>query len=489
MLENFAHAVEEIRRAEQKLLDVLPEGALMERAATGLARVCLRILQQRVGRTYGSRAVLLVGSGNNGGDALVAGGLLARRGVAVEAVLLSEQPYARGLALFRAAGGRVAASPADALEDADLVIDGIVGIGGRGGLRPEAVRLLQEIGPTAVIVAVDVPSGVDADTGVVAGEAVRADVTVTFGALKPGLLVDPGAAFAGDVELVDIGLELDAAAMQALRAGEVRAMWPRPSRKGDKYARGALGVVAGSPDYPGAAVLCVGGALRAGCGYVRVAAPDGVADVVRQAWPEAVVAPLTADDPVASTGQVQAWLAGPGMGTDERAAKRLRAVLDSGLPAVLDADALTVVAADPTQLKGRDAARTLLTPHAGELARLLDRDRSDVEANRLASVRTAAEQFQVSVLLKGATTLIAAPDGRTRVSASGIPELGTAGSGDVLSGICGALLAAGLPALDAGALGAWVHGAAARTASCGGPIIARDVVEALPAVLATLASD
>ncbi len=483
-----AHGVAEVRRAEQVLLDVLPDGALMERAAAGLAQTCLRILRERLGRAYGARVVLLVGSGNNGGDALVAGARLAHRGVSVEAVLLSEQPYAAGLTALCAAGGRIATDAAGVLEDADLVVDGIVGIGGRGGLRPEARRLLREIGPTATVVAVDLPSGVDADTGAVEGAAVRADVTVTFGTLKPGLLVDPGAGFAGEVQLVDIGLELGAPAMEALGADEVRTMWPWPSRDGDKYARGALGVVAGSRDYPGAAVLCVGGALRAGCGYVRVAAPDAVADVVRQAWPEAVVASLTDDDPVGSVGQVQAWLAGPGMGTDETAATRLRAVLHAGLPTVLDADALTIVAADPTLLKGRDPARTLLTPHAGELARLIDRDRSEVEANRLASVRAAAHSLQVTVLLKGATTIIAAPDDGTRVSNSGIPALGTAGSGDVLSGICGSLLAAGRSASEAGALGAWVHGVAARSASNGGPLVARDVADALPAVLALLAS-
>ena len=236
--------------------------------------------------------VLLVGSGNNGGDALVAGARLARRGVVVDAVLLSDGPYAPGLAALLGAGGRVTSDPETALGDADLVVDGIVGIGGRGGLRPEAASLLELVGPTAFVVAVDVPSGVDASTGEVDGAAVRADVTVTFGTLKPGLLVDPGASYVGRLELVDLGLgpRLGAPTVVEVDADDVRDRWPWPGRAGDKYARGALGVLAGSPAYPGAAALCVGGALRAGCGYVRVAAAPGVDDAVRRAWPEAVVA-------------------------------------------------------------------------------------------------------------------------------------------------------------------------------------------------------
>ncbi len=478
-----AHDVAEIRRAEQVLLDMLPAGTLMGRAAFGLAGVCQRLLAAHTGRVYGSRVVLLVGSGNNGGDALVAGALLARRGAAVAAVLLSPSPYAPGLDALVAAGGRVATAPQADLADADLVIDGIVGIGGRGSLRPEASDLLQWVGATAPIVAVDVPSGVDAGSGAVEGAAVRADVTVTFGTLKPGLLIDPGASYAGHVELVEIGLELGAPVVELIEAADVRSGWPWPTRDGDKYARGALGVLAGSEGYPGAAVLCVGGALRAGCGYVRVAAPAGVADQVRYAWPEAVVAPLADEDPPASVGRVQAWLAGPGMGTDDRAARRLRRVVEAGLPTVLDADALTLIAADPSVLAGRDPRQTLLTPHAGELGRLLGLDRPDVEADRLAAARAAAERLEVTVLLKGATTLVATPEGAVSVSAAGVPELATAGSGDVLSGICGALLAAGLPAPDAGALAAWVHGAAARTAARGGPLVARDVADALPSVL------
>ncbi len=481
-----AHDVAEVRRAEQELLDVLPDGGLMERAATGLATVCLRLLSERIGRAYGARVVLLAGSGNNGGDALVAGSRLARRGVVVDAVLLAAESYAPGLSALLAAGGRVAIDAESALADADLVIDGIVGIGGRGALRPEAVRLLDVIGPTALIVAVDVPSGVDAETGVVEGAVVRADVTVTFGTLKPGLLIDPGARSVGHLELIDLGLQLRAPSVVGVDEEDVRAGWPWASRPDDKYARGAVGVLAGSVDYPGAAVLCVAGAQRSGCGYVRVAAPAGVAEVVRRAWPEAVVTELEGTDPTQAVGRVQAWVVGPGIGVDDEARTRLADVLAAGLPTVLDADALTLLTHDPVLLKDRGPASTLLTPHAGELARLLGVERSEVEARRLQHVRAAAEQFGVTVLLKGATTLVADPGGTVRVSATGVPELATAGAGDVLSGICAALLASGVSAMAAGSLGAWVHGAAAAQASGGGPIAARDVADALPRVLAEL---
>ena len=483
-----AHDVAEVRRAEQQLLDVLPEGALMERAATGLATVCLRLLAARAGLVYGSRVVLLVGSGNNGGDALVAGARLARRGVVVDAVLLSDRPYAPGLAALLGAGGRVTTEPEAALSDADLVLDGIVGIGGRGALRPEAVALLDLVGPTAVIVAVDVPSGVDASTGQVEGAAVRADVTVTFGTLKPGLLVDPGASYVGRLELIDLGLgpRLGPPTVIGVDADDVRDQWPWAGRSGDKYARGALGVLAGSSAYPGAAALCVAGALRAGCGYVRVAAAPGVDEVVRRAWPEAVVATLDGSDPTAAVGRVQAWAVGPGLGVDAVARDQLVAVLAADLPTVLDADAVTLVSQQRALLAIRPPGTTVLTPHAGELARLLGVEREVVEARRLEHACAAAAELGVTVLLKGATTVVASPDGPVLVSATGPAELATAGAGDVLAGVCGALLAAGLPAPEAASLAAWVHGAAARECSGGGPLVAGDVAAALPRTLAAV---
>jgi hydroxyethylthiazole kinase-like uncharacterized protein yjeF len=359
----------------------------------------------------------------------------------------------------------------DALAGADLIIDGIVGIGGRGGLREPAPSVVSQLPTTAPVVAVDLPSGVDATTGQVDGPAVRADVTVTFGALKPGLLVDPAAEHAGRVVLVDIGLDpyLQRPDVEALQTADVAALAPEPDRGADKYRRGVVGILAGSARYPGAAALTTGAALHGGAGYVRVAAGPGVADVVRRAWPEAVVEAGEDDGDPTAIGRVQAWATGPGVGTDDAARDRLAKVLAADLPTVLDADALTLVAQNPPLLSGRSAP-TLLTPHAGELARLLAVDRAVVEARRLEHVRRAAERYSATVLLKGSTTLVATPGRPTRVNPTGSPWLATAGSGDVLTGLTGSLLAAGLDPHDAGSVAAWLHGLAARLASAGGPI-------------------
>src|SRR5450631_511107 len=230
----FAHDVAAVRAAETASMAGLPAGTLMERASFGLAATCAQLLD----RVYGSRVVLLVGSGDNGGDALYAGAVLARRGAVVEAVLLGSTAHVGGLAALRQAGGRV--GDRAAVLRADLVLDGIVGIGGSGALRPDAASLVDDIPAATTVVAVDVPSGVDADTGVVSGAAVRAHVTVTFGTWKPGLLVDPGAEHAGVVELVDIrlGPYLPTATVSALQALDVAQVLPTPTAESDKYRRG-----------------------------------------------------------------------------------------------------------------------------------------------------------------------------------------------------------------------------------------------------------
>lgn len=452
-----AYAGAEIRDAEQTLLDRLPDGALMQRAAAGLSSVCARLL----GRVYGSGVLLLVGSGDNGGDALFAGARLAARGARVDALLLADRAHEQGLDALRRAGGGVVQ---EATGEPDLVIDGILGLGGRGGLRDRAATVVAHLPPGVPVVAVDVPSGVDASTGEVTGPAVRADVTVTFGALKPGLLVDPGAEHAGVVELVDIGLDLPAAAVEVLQAQDVARLLPRADRESDKYRRGVVGVAAGSQEYTGAAVLCVGGAVRGGAGMVRYVGRDAPAALVRARWPEVVVGP----------GRVQAWAVGSGGGGD--AAARLERAVADGVPVVVDADAL--VAVEGSRSSG---TALLLTPHAGELARLVGADREDVEARRLHHALAAARKLGAVVLLKGSTTVVARPDGRVRVNPTGTPALATAGSGDVLAGLCGALLAGGLDPFDAGSVAAWLHGLAGRLAAEGGaPVSASDVVDALP---------
>ncbi|GGS64608.1 NAD(P)H-hydrate dehydratase [Streptomyces cinerochromogenes] len=469
-----AYSVETVRAAERALMARLPEGALMQRAAAGLAAACSDLL----GRVYGSRVVLLVGSGDNGGDALYAGARLARRGAGVTAVLLTPgRAHGGGLAALRRAGGAVV--PADAagpvgelLPRADLVVDGIVGIGGKGGLRPDAERLAGVVARSrAAVVAVDLPSGVDADTGEVRGAALRADLTVTFGTYKPGLLVDPAREYAGVVRLVDIGLEPPPAdaVLEALQHADVDRLLPVPTGESDKYRRGVVGIAAGSARYPGAAVLAVSGALRGGAGAVRYVGPAGEAVIAR--FPETLVS----DAGPARAGRVQAWVVGPGAGDD---AATVAEVLEADVPVLLDADGLRLAERDAVR---RRTAPTLMTPHAGEAAALLGVRREEVEGARLAAVRELAAVYRATVLLKGSTTLVADfSGGPVRANATGTPWLATAGSGDVLSGLAGSLLAAGLGAVDAGSAAAYLHGLAGRFAAEGAPAGAHDVASHIP---------
>jgi ADP-dependent NAD(P)H-hydrate dehydratase / NAD(P)H-hydrate epimerase len=459
-----AHTVQQVRAAEAALMAGLPEGTLMQRAAAGLASVCAELL----GTVYGARVTVVAGAGDNGGDALFAGARLARRGARVDALLLApEKAHPAGLAALRAAGGSVdrgSVRMASGRHEVDLLLDGIVGIGGRPGLRAPAAELLDSL-TADLTVAVDVPSGIDVDAGETPAAHVHADVTVTFGTHKVGLLVDPAAQAAGSVHLVDIGLELPPAEVEALQYADVAALLPVPPHHAQKYTRGVVGVAAGSPQFTGAAVLAVAGALAGPCGMVRYDGPDSVAGLVRSAHPEVVVGP----------GRVQAWVVGSGGGGDVGTA--LKRVREDGVPLVVDADALTHL----TQPVGLPA---LLTPHAGELARMLDVPRADVEAAPLRHVREAARRYHATVLLKGARTLVADPAGRVRANATGTSWLATAGAGDVLAGLCGALLAAGLTPLDAGSVAAWLHGSAATLASAGGPVTAAQVAAAVPRALA-----
>ncbi|MEU3304718.1 NAD(P)H-hydrate dehydratase [Streptomyces sp. NPDC006678] len=465
-----AYSVETVRAAEAELMARVPEGALMQRAAAGLAAAVAGLLP----RVYGARVVLLVGSGDNGGDALYAGARLARRGAAVAAVLLApDRAHRQGLAAYRKAGGQVAEDPFAVLAVADVVLDGITGIGGHGGLRPDAVPVARAArGSNAMVVAVDLPSGIEADTGEVTGEALRADATVTFGTYKQGLLIDPAREHTGAVRLVDIGLEPHLPSvpdLEALQHTDVAQLLPVPAAESDKYRRGVVGVVAGSARYPGAAVLAVAGALRGGAGAVRYVGP--AADAVIARFPEALVHGW----PPSRAGRVQAWVVGPGLGDGPG----VQEVLDTDVPVLVDADGLRGL--DPDAVRARKAP-TLLTPHAGEAAALLGVDRKEVEGARLGTVRALAAKYGATVLLKGSTTLVAGPDERTpvRVNPTGTSWLATAGSGDVLSGLAGSLLAAGLAPLDAASVAAYLHGLAARLASHDAPVAAHDVATAIP---------
>ena len=452
-----AHTVEDVRRAEAAAMADLPDGALMQRAAAGLAAAVVDLL----GGAYGRRVVLLVGPGDNGGDALWAGARLAARGARVEALLLADRVHEAGLAALRGAGGLATRDLDDLAATPDVLVDGIVGIGGRPGLRPDAVAALVRFAGVPVV-AVDVPSGVDVDTGRLDGPHVAADLTVTFGTHKVAHLVDPASSASGAVHLVDLGLDLPPAALEALQPDDVRALLPRPGSDAHKYTRGVVGVRAGSGAYPGAALLAVAGANTGLAGMVRYVGPEAIADRVRAAHPEVVGA-----------GRVQAWVVGPGGGDD--AAEMLAAGRADGVPVVVDADALRHV----------DAAMPgcVLTPHAGELAAMLDVERGEVEACPLDAARAAARRWDCVVLLKGHHTLVAHPDGRVRVTTTGVPWLATAGAGDVLAGLIGALLAAGLEPYDAASVGSWVHGAAATRASAGGPLTASRVAVQIPRVV------
>ena len=486
-----AYAVADVRAVEDAAMAQLPEGALMARAARGLAKVVRARLRER----DGTRVVALVGAGNNGADALYAVARLARGGFDAAAVLTGVGPVHSGaradaeqsgvVLLDGSASDELGVDWASAIANADVVVDGITGIGGRPGLRVEARRWVSHIRPDTLVVSVDLPSGADPAglVGATGADAVMADETVTFGEPKPVHLLPATERACGRLTIVDIGLDFGGClpVVERLTPEDVRTRWPVPGPRDHKYTRGVLGVVAGTSAYPGAAVLSVLGALGTGPGMVRYHGPDDVRALVLASAPEVVTAP----------GRVQAWVLGSGVDpTDPAAAPTCelitRALADEA-PAVVDAGALALVAPR--------AAPTVLTPHAGELATLLTRlterevGRPEVEAAPLSAAREAADTLGAVVVLKGATTLVVAPTAWTapvRSQADAPAWLATAGAGDVLAGVIGTLLAAGLPALDAASLGVLVHGLAATRASSGGPLRASAVAEQLPTTIADL---
>ncbi|PAY23699.1 NAD(P)H-hydrate epimerase [Dietzia natronolimnaea] len=504
-----AHPVEAIRTAERPLIEAAEAAgdpdAVMRRAASGVAHHAAALLRSRTGGVYGRSVVLLVGSGDNGGDALYAGAALRGRGCRVEAVLLHpDRVHARALRALRSAGGRVTTGGVDEVSGAaatpDVVIDGVVGLAGSGPLRePAAARVAALARAGSPFVAVDLPSGVDADTGTVHDAHVRADVTVTFGTLRRAhLLASPTC---GRVEVVDIGLAEPASGPLTVHRpdpSEVGRAWPVPGPEDDKYTQGVVAIRAGSGRFPGAAVLCASAAVAATSGMVRYVG-SGAADVLA-ARPEVVCHPS-----VAETGTAQSWVVGPGAGTGSAAVADIEAILARARPTVLDADALTCIASHPVVLRSARAP-VLLTPHAGEFDRLTGGwDRSD----RPSALRRYVSDLRnrgipATVLLKGRVTLV--DDGQTTWSVDpGSSWAATAGSGDVLSGMVGALLANGPggSGVDSGGTGsggevAWsavaaavVHGEAARAAARrtggpGAPIGAGDLLRAVPAAISAI---
>ncbi|RIJ77649.1 NAD(P)H-hydrate dehydratase [Nakamurella silvestris] len=454
------YTAEQVRLAEAAALDREGQSALMSRAAFAVARETLARLAHPV---PGRRAVLLVGTGNNGGDALFAGAFLRRRGVSVTALITDPQRmHEAGAAALRRAGGRIVpVSLAHTVLDralaligsAEVVIDGLVGLMARPPLRPLADTLVRAANRSGALrVAVDVPSGLDPDLGPVEGEAFAADLVVTFGGIKTGLALGVEDA---DVVLADLGIDFTGVEpdTEVFTDVDVADLLRPPGPADDKFSQGVLGIAAGSPQYPGAAVLSVGAAVRLRPGLVRYAGAQSAA--VLHTWPEVV-----ATDSVTEAGRVQAWTVGPGLGLTEVSLATLAAVLDFDGPVQVDADGLTLLSRHPELLERRRDRPTVLTPHAGEFGRLFPDIPLD---DRLAAVRTAAQRTGVTVLLKGHRTLVASV-GRTAVNRSGSAWLATAGSGDVLSGVIGSLLAHGVPPFEAAAAGAHLHGRAGERA-------------------------
>lgn len=451
-----AHSVAQVRAAEEVAAASTGWDGLMQRAASALAGRLLELLPAE------HAVVVLVGPGNNGGDALFAAARLCAEGRRVSLCLLDEGAvHAEGLSAARSAGADVV----DAPRGHRYVVDAVFGIGARPGLSGRAADWAEWIeSDRPFVVAVDVPSGIGVDDGTLDGPAIRADHTVTFATYKPGLLLGPAADLAGEVSVVDIGMDLSAEpGIEALEPSDGALFRDAvvPGRGAHKYTRGVLGIRAGSPQYAGAAHLCVAGAQGGPTGMIRFVGAQELGRRVVDRAPEVV----------ARRGRVQAWVVGPG-GEDTPAP--LTAALQDEVPVVVDATALH-------HLPESFAVDALLTPHAGELAALLDVEREQVEAEPLRHARRAAERWNATVLLKGPRTLVVAPDGRVRVNLTGTPWLGTAGAGDVLAGFIGSLLATGLDCLDAGSLGALLHGLAAER--LGGPFVASDVARELPRTL------
>lgn len=494
-----------VRRAEESLMATLPDGALMQRAAHGLAEACMALLRD----IEEPSIVLLVGSGNNGGDTLFAGAVLAARGHDVEAILLSGRVHEGGREALLAAGGRVSVTDshsASAVAAADMVLDGIVGIGGAGALRPEAARLAaaaRESG--ALIVAVDIPSGVNADTGAVADRAavVNADVTVTFGCLKPGLLLSPGRGFSGAVVMVEIGLDetLPAASIHVIDDEAIGHWVPEPGLEDYKYSRGVAGLAAGSARYRGAALMATASARCGGAGMVHVLdRGDGIAQSVVDHFWDVVVSTAAPG----SVDRVTAWAVGPGLGTEIADLATLVSVLHVDRPVVVDADGLRLLPKAVAELHRRRDLVTVLTPHDGEFAALGFSIGDGAAEDRLGAARHAARDLHAIVVLKGPGTVVATPAGSAYIDTRGGPELGTAGSGDVLTGLLCSLLAGGeargdladgdladgdLADIEAAgrcvAAGVGIHGIAGSLAADGGrPVTALDVIDYLPEAVA-----
>jgi hydroxyethylthiazole kinase-like uncharacterized protein yjeF len=445
--------VEEMRAVDADALRAVTEETLVQRAGTAVASWAVRML----GGTYGRHVVVVAGKGNNGADGRVAADRLRRRGARVTVVDAADAPDRIG--------------PVGAV---DLVVDAAYGTGFRGTYRAPSV-------PAGVrVLAVDIPSGVNGDTGQACGEPLRADLTVTFAALKPGLVQGDGVLLAGRVEVADIGLDVTRATMAVIEDADVARLLPTRPRDAHKW-QSALAVVAGSPGMTGAAGLCARAAYRAGAGMVRLGIPGG--DLADLPVSEAVGTVLAREgwtsDALAMAERCRALVVGPGLGRADTTVTDVRdLVARATMPVVVDADGLYALGTGDeigAVVRAAGDRATVLTPHEGEFTRLAG---SAPGTDHIAAAGALAKRCGAVVLLKGSTTVVAAPGGEVLLAMAGSSRLATAGTGDVLSGVIGAFVARGVEAQHAAALAAHVHG---RAAELGPPegLVAGDLAELL----------
>src|SRR6516162_2366848 len=468
----------------------VPGLTLMENAGSAVAQaVAAR-------QSAGSRVVVLAGPGNNGGDGFVAARVLAQHHYRMKILLVGDREKLTGDAAAAANrwNGPVAVATPDGLAGADIIVDALFGAGldrPVNGLARQMIEAVNNQG--APVIAVDLPSGINGTSGAVMGAAIKAAQTVTFFRKKPGHLLMPGRIHCGAVSVAQIGIPETVLACIGPRTCENtpdlwREKFPRPRAEGHKYDRGHAVVVSGPLWSTGAARLAARGALRAGAGLVTIASPrealavnaaESLAVMVRPVDGAAELTKFLADR------RLNAVAIGPGLGVGEATCERALAVLDGERAVVLDADAITSFAAAPERLakalSARSGAATILTPHEGEFSRYFgDLDKETKVGSKLGRARLAAKLTRAVIVLKGADTVTAAPDGRAAISANAPPHLATAGAGDVLTGIATGLLAQGMAAFEAAAAAVWLHGGAA--AAFGPGLIAEDLPETLPRV-------
>ena len=468
------YSADEMSRADNGAQELGVSGTvLMERAGAAMAQVLLE--------SYAPlRALVVCGGGNNGGDGFVIARELHRAGVEVSVVATKDEYQGdpkTNLEVLQNLGVEIHGPELldERLDGTDLVVDALLGTGFSGEVREKEAALIRQLNDAGVTtIAVDVPSGVDGSTGEVQGDAIQADLTVCAHAAKIGCVISPGREHAGEVAVVDIGIPPEADAEPTVTwtdAGSLRGLVPRTAEPAHKYSAGALLVVAGTYQVTGAPVMVVEGAQRTGCGIISLATAQSAAAAVDLQLTEALVYGVPEDDAgqmnsgaldqiLEQAQRATALVVGPGMGTGEESRKLIEGILrEVEAPILLDADAIS-------NLSGSDALSrrtgpTIVTPHPGELSRLMETGTKDISARRLHSAREAAQKHGCCVLLKGSDTIVA-EDERVAVNSTGNVALATAGTGDVLSGVIGALLSRGMDAYDAARAGAWVHGRASE---------------------------